>query len=477
MLEITVQVQPQDEGPNRIEVFVGQGNDGSLSNAYKVEFQDMRGRLRLLAVLIGVIVTMFGSLLLVLTVYRMSNQAQKRRKGGKEGRRPLLSGADGMEDGGNWRIERDNLVLTAKIARGAFGNVYKGDWLGTVCAVKQIDVWSLQDLREFESEAALLSELHHPNIVQLLGICRHQSSTGCQEMLIVMDYMEKGSLGDVLIDKESELSWKTRRQMALDAARGMRYLHSLTPSVLHRDLKSPNLLVDSQNRVKIADFGLSRFRVEYTMTFCGSPKWTAPEVLNGETYDTAADVWSYGVVVWELLTRAVPYAAGTWRVTGGGAPIPVVTSPQFADKSASAGGGGGGAGGSAASGSQRKEGSWESMVKNPQGSVRGRVGGSVSGGDSSHESLARQGDGSGGKGGVVAQEAALRRAAPSTPELQGPQVAVRVAREGSLLVIPQWEDGPDTDRAVLEELMRTCLVFDAAARPAFETIVHSLGEA
>ena len=129
----------------------------------------------------------------------------------------------------------------------------------------------------------------------------------------MMEYMERGSLSDVLNDKAIPLSAALRSRMALEAALGMLYLHSLKPPVLHRDLKGPNLLVDHQFRVKIADFGLLRFRVEYTMTFCGSPEWTASEVLNGLSYDTAADVWSYGVVVWELLTRQVPYAAGTWQ--------------------------------------------------------------------------------------------------------------------------------------------------------------------
>ena len=84
--------------------------------------------------------------------------------------------------------------------------------------------------------------------------------------------MARGSLSDVLNDRAIAMSALMRSRMALEAARGMLYLHSLKPPVLHRDLKSPNLLVDHQFRVKIADFGLSRFRVEYTMTFCGSPK-------------------------------------------------------------------------------------------------------------------------------------------------------------------------------------------------------------
>ncbi|KAJ1489746.1 kinase-like domain-containing protein, partial [Baffinella frigidus] len=155
-------------------------------------------------------------------------------------------------------------------------------------------------------EILLITTLHHPNIVQLLGVCDSRNAQGGREMLLVMEYLQHGSLNEVLLDFNIALTDKRKQQMALDAAKGMLYLHTLLPPVLHRDLKSPNLLVDERAgrfTVKIADFGLSRFRVEYTMTFCGSPKWTAPEVLNGENYGTAADSWSFGVVLWEIATR------------------------------------------------------------------------------------------------------------------------------------------------------------------------------
>ncbi|KAJ1487344.1 kinase-like domain-containing protein, partial [Baffinella frigidus] len=138
--------------------------------------------------------------------------------------------------------------------------------------------------------------------------------------------MSRGGLNDVLLDASVELDPPRKRKMAFDAAKGIAYLHSLKPPaakgiaylhslkppVLHRDIKGANVLVDGNWGVKIADFGLSRFRVEYTMTFCGSPKWTAPEVLNGECYGTAADAWSFGVVLWEIVSRKVPYTEGTW---------------------------------------------------------------------------------------------------------------------------------------------------------------------
>ena len=88
----------------------------------------------------------------------------------------------------------------------------------------------------------------------------------------------------------------------------MSYLHSLTPPILHRDLKSHNLLVDNNWNVKVADFGLSRAQSTNTMSAAGTPQWSAPEVIRQEKYTTKADVYSFGVIVYELISRKVPYA-------------------------------------------------------------------------------------------------------------------------------------------------------------------------
>lgn len=97
--------------------------------------------------------------------------------------------------------------------------------------------------------------------------------------------------------------------IARDTALGMNYLHSFQPPILHRDLKSPNLLVDMSYAIKISDFGLARVRAHFqTMTGnCGTTQWMAPEVLAAEKYTEKADVFSYGVVVWETVTRQCPY--------------------------------------------------------------------------------------------------------------------------------------------------------------------------
>ena len=103
--------------------------------------------------------------------------------------------------------------------------------------------------------------------------------------------------------------------MALDVARGMAYLHSRTPPVIHRDLKSPNLLVDSNFKVKICDFGMSRLMSHgyiSTKGAAGTPQWCSPEVLSGDKFiDGKSDVWSFAVVLFELVTQEVPWAGMT----------------------------------------------------------------------------------------------------------------------------------------------------------------------
>jgi serine/threonine protein kinase len=97
--------------------------------------------------------------------------------------------------------------------------------------------------------------------------------------------------------------------MLRSAALGINYLHSLDPTIIHRDIKPSNLLVDETWNVKVADFGFARIKEENaTMTRCGTPAWTAPEIIRGEKYSEKADLYSFGVVMWEMLTRKQPYA-------------------------------------------------------------------------------------------------------------------------------------------------------------------------
>jgi serine/threonine protein kinase len=128
-------------------------------------------------------------------------------------------------------------------------------------------------------------------------------------LCIVTEFVKQGSMKDILQDPAIKLVWQQKIKILRSAALGINYLHSLHPVIVHRDLKPSNLLVDENWNVKVADFGFARIKEENaTMTKCGTPCWTAPEVLRGEKYDEKADIYSFGIIMWEVLTRRQPYA-------------------------------------------------------------------------------------------------------------------------------------------------------------------------
>ncbi|KAL4430022.1 hypothetical protein ABPG77_004392 [Micractinium sp. CCAP 211/92] len=182
-------------------------------------------------------------------------------------------------------------------------------------------------MAKLDEEASLLASLRHPCVVQFMGVCR---APPC----IITEYCPKGNLTSVLMAAKrdaalsAELTWRRRLGMALDAARGMVYLHTRSPPIIHRDLKSPNLLVDDSYRCKVSDFNLSRFVEENLGTKSSSmaamnPRWLAPEVMKGDRATPAAgkqglggwDTYSFGIVMWELLTWELPWSTtGPWQL-------------------------------------------------------------------------------------------------------------------------------------------------------------------
>jgi len=197
--------------------------------------------------------------------------------------------------------EIKNLV---QIEKGSFGVIYEATWRGTKIAVKKLPAnMSQKTLNEFYQEAALMRALRHPNILQYLGIAF--SGT---DICICMGFMEQGSLYRILHAENPTFSRSRIKSICLDTARGMTYLHEQHPPIIHRDLKSHNLLVDKHWQVKVCDFGLSRITEQnQTMTACGTPSWTAPEVLRNERYTTKADVYGFGIVIWEMFARNDPF--------------------------------------------------------------------------------------------------------------------------------------------------------------------------
>jgi serine/threonine-protein kinase CTR1 len=139
--------------------------------------------------------------------------------------------------------------------------------------------------------------------------------TKTPNLSIVTEFLHRGSLYKLLHRAQppavtAALSEARRMRMALDVAKGMHYLHSCDPIIVHRDLKSPNLLVDKHWMVKVCDFGLSRMKNQTFLSSksnAGTPEWMAPEVLRNEPNDEKSDIWSYGVIFWELLTLREPW--------------------------------------------------------------------------------------------------------------------------------------------------------------------------
>ncbi|EGC30433.1 hypothetical protein DICPUDRAFT_99535 [Dictyostelium purpureum] len=205
------------------------------------------------------------------------------------------------------QIEEGELTICEYLGEGALATVSRGIFKGKEVAVKIFNEGSFSfRLEDFLKEVAILGFLNHPNLLKLKGACIAPKTNASSTFMIVTELMHKGTLLDV-INKNKPLSTQQIIKYALSVAQGLEYLHGL--HFIHRDIKAANILVDKDNNAKVADFGMSRvIDINFNMTaVAGTPKWEAPECLIGETYTSAADVYSYGMLLFEMATSEEPY--------------------------------------------------------------------------------------------------------------------------------------------------------------------------
>ncbi|XP_027914459.1 probable serine/threonine-protein kinase SIS8 isoform X2 [Vigna unguiculata] len=204
-------------------------------------------------------------------------------------------------------IHWEDLQLREEIGQGSYATVYHGIWNGSDVAVKVYfgNGYTEETLQDYRKEIDIMKRLRHPNVLLFMGAVYSQ-----ERLAIVTELLPRGSLFKNLHRNKQTLDIRRRLRMALDVARGMNYLHHRNPPIVHRDLKSSNLLVDKNWTVKVGDFGLSRLKdatLLNTKSGRGTPQWMAPEVLRNEPSNEKSDVFSFGVILWELMTQSIPW--------------------------------------------------------------------------------------------------------------------------------------------------------------------------
>ncbi|KAJ9132685.1 hypothetical protein P3X46_033525 [Hevea brasiliensis] len=203
-----------------------------------------------------------------------------------------------------WEINLKNLKFENKVASGSYGDLYKGTYYSQEVAIKVLRPERIDSnlQKEFAQEVFIMRKVRHKNVVQFIGACTKPPS-----LCIVTEFMSGGSVYDYLHKQKGVFKLPYLLKVAIDVSKGMNYLHQ--NNIIHRDLKAANLLMDENEVVKVADFGVARVKAQSGVMTAetGTYRWMAPEVIEHKPYDHKADVFSFGIVLWELLTGKLPY--------------------------------------------------------------------------------------------------------------------------------------------------------------------------
>ncbi|XP_052877002.1 serine/threonine-protein kinase STY8-like isoform X1 [Gossypium arboreum] len=203
-----------------------------------------------------------------------------------------------------WEIDARQLKIENRIASGSYADLYRGTYCSQEVAIKVLKPEQItrEMLREFSQEVYIMRKIRHKNVVQLIGAC-----TRSPNLCIVTEFMARGSIYDYLHKQRGVFKLPSLLKVALDVSKGMNYLHQ--NNIIHRDLKTANLLMDENQVVKVADFGVARVQSQSGVMTAetGTYRWMAPEVIEHKPYDHKADVFSFGISLWEILTGELPY--------------------------------------------------------------------------------------------------------------------------------------------------------------------------
>ncbi|KAK6161953.1 hypothetical protein DH2020_001794 [Rehmannia glutinosa] len=227
----------------------------------------------------------------------------------------------------------EDLQIGERIGIGSYGEVYRGEWNGTEVAVKKFMKQDISGyaLEQFKCEIEIMLRLRHPNVVLLMGAVMQPPN-----MSILTEFLPR-----FIISVAEGLFMRYLSSHLSNTCQGMNYLHSSHPIIVHRDLKTPNLLVDKNWVVKVCDFGMSRLQHNTFLSSksaAGTAEWMAPEVLRNEPSNEKSDVYSFGVILWELATLRVPWTemnsmqvVGAVGFQGRHLDIPPMVDPLVAD--------------------------------------------------------------------------------------------------------------------------------------------------